>query len=491
MKEELEFIHNEQNSKVWYIEKKGKNIYIKYGKKGAKLQEKEYKFKTEEDALDEYNKKIKEKINKGYDKINKHTKNNKLNIVQKKLNISTVNLFINFLENVGNTIGIKMDELNKKYTFKNDTDAEKYYNCLSEFYNKKYGNIDKKIEKFQKKNILPFLKSGIIVKKMNNKIKENLLKNINIFSSKKIIDYHPGSDNKVLDIVHPSLYPLINFNIKKNNKLDFWNRPYENSKYQWLPSEFKIDNNGKCKIESYINNLPLTETLLYENIEKIFEIILPEFENVWSYSNTFEFYNGEWLDKPVNNGVIKKIELKNRNLQIITKIVKISLTNKEDLLGAWHVEGMSHENIVATASYTLEQDDNFDSSIYFKRMYSQQEVQSIVSSMPQNPPSELSKLLHSTLVPLGKVKIKENSLIIFPNSHIHKIDMKTSSKSKQSRTIIVFWLINPNIRITSTKDIKQQNYSLSKAHIIRLELMKERTYHKQTFNQRELNLCEH
>jgi len=69
--------------------------------------------------------------------------------------------------------------------------------------------------------------------------------------------------------------------------------------------------------------------------------------------------------------------------------------------------------------------------------------------------------------------------------------MKTSSKLEQSRTIIVFWLINSNIRITSTKDIKQQNYSLLKAHEIRLNLMKERTYHKQTFNQRELNLCEH
>lgn len=487
MKEELEFIHNEQNSKVWSIEKKGKKIYIKFGKKGAKLQEKEYTFKTEEDATDEYKKKIKEKLNKGYDKINKLTTKKS---TQNKLNISTVNLFIHFLENVGNKIGSKMYELQKEYRPNNEVGEKQYYNDLTIFYNKKYGNIDKQIEKFQNKNIMPFLKSGIIVKKMNNKIKENLLKNINIFSSKKNPDYHPGSDNKVLDIVHPSLYPLIQSTAQKGT-LDFWNRPYEKSKYQWLPSEFKIDKDGKCKIESYINNLPITETLLYENIEKLFDIVLPEFENIWSYSNTFEFYNGDWLKKPANNGVIKKIELRNRNLQVITKIVKISLKNKEDLLGAWHVEGMSHENIVATATYTLEQDDNFDASIYFKRMYSYDEVDSISQSMPQYPPPELSKLLHTTLVPLGKVKINENSLIIFPNSHVHKIDMKTTSKSEQSRTIIVFWLINPNIRITSTKDIKQQNYSLSKAHEVRLELMKERTYHKQTFNQRELNLCEH
>ena len=490
MKEELEFIHNEESSKVWYIEKKGKQIYIKFGKKGAKLQEKEYTFKTEKEASDEYNKKIKEKTNKGYDKINKQLQNNKLqnnklSISKNKLQISSINLFISFLQDMGKKIGIKMEELYYKYKKIHDNDDE-----LTVFYNKKYGNIDKQIEKFQKKNILPFLKSGIIVKKVNNKIKEDLLKNINIFSSKKNVDYHPGSNNKVLDIVHPSLYPFINSNIKKPNDFDFWNRDYEYSIYQWLPSEFKIDKFGKCKIESYINNLPITETVLYENIEKLFEIILPEFENIWSYSNTFEFYSDELKYKCKDN-VIKKIELKNRNLQVITKIVKISLHNKEELLGAWHVEGMSHENIVATASYTLEQDEKFDATIYWKRLYSQQEYWTIVSSIPQYSPTEFEELLQDTLVPLGKVKINKNSLIIFPNSHIHKVDMKTSSKSEQSRTIIVFWLINPNIRITSTKDIKQQNYSLLKAHEIRLNLMKERTYHKQTFNQRELNLCEH
>jgi hypothetical protein len=66
-----------------------------------------------------------------------------------------------------------------------------------------------------------------------------------------------------------------------------------------------------------------------------------------------------------------------------------------------------------------------------------------------------------------------------------------TSKNSGYRTIIVFWLINPDIKITSTKNIKQQAYKLETAHNIRLELMKERTYYKQSFNQRELNLCEH
>jgi predicted 2-oxoglutarate/Fe(II)-dependent dioxygenase YbiX len=160
-------------------------------------------------------------------------------------------------------------------------------------------------------------------------------------------------------------------------------------------------------------------------------------------------------------------------------------------MGAWHVEGMSHENIVATATCTLKQDKDFDTKLYFKRFYSSEEVESIVTGMPQDPPAGLSNLLHDTLVPLGKVKINEGTIVVFPNSHIHKVDMTSFSKTEQTRTIIVFWLINPDIRITSTKDIPQQKYSISTAYKNRLELMKERTFYKQTFNQRELNLCEH
>jgi hypothetical protein len=60
-----------------------------------------------------------------------------------------------------------------------------------------------------------------------------------------------------------------------------------------------------------------------------------------------------------------------------------------------------------------------------------------------------------------------------------------------SRTIIIFWLINPNIKIIFIKDIKQHNYDIRKAPINRLELMKERIFYKQKFNQRKLNLCKH
>ena len=87
------------------------------------------------------------------------------------------------------------------------------------------------------------------------------------YSKKSKKNYHPFSNKKVRDIVHPSLFPYIKgiskFNscyaeekssLYNDDNTDYWNREYENSKYQWLPSEFNIDKNGKCKIESYINN---------------------------------------------------------------------------------------------------------------------------------------------------------------------------------------------------------------------------------------------
>ena len=462
MREELEFASDSKYLKVYNIEQIDNNIYIEFGKKNHVLQKKEFIFKTTEEAFNVYNKKIKEKINKGY--------NNKL---KSNITIEIENEFIYILINYCKQI----NELENIY------DDE-----IFKFFNNTVGRINKQIQHIQNKNTLPFLKSGIIIKKINNKLKEKLLIDINNFSNKKIPDYHPGSDNKVLDIVHPSLYPLI-ANITEDNKnIDFWNRTYENSKYQWMPSEFKIDINGKCKIASYINNLPLSEKSLYENIEKLFEFVLPQFEDIWSYSNTFKFHDS---DLESSKYILEKLELKNMNLQVITKIVKISLKNKNDLIGAWHVEGMSHENIVAAAVCTLEQTKNFNSKLYFKRFYSNQEAETIMYNVPQYLPNEYSDFLHNTLVPLGKIKIHEGDIVIFPNSHIHKVDMVSSNLSEQIRTVIVFWLINPNIKITSTKDIPQQKYSLSKANKNRLELMKERTFYKQTFNQRDLNLCEH
>lgn len=511
MKIELEYLYNMGHSKIWSIEQIKKKIIIKFGKKDSKLQEKELFFKDEIDAIKEYNKRVNEKISKGYmhsshkqvKKVKSHItqfdskKANLINTSESKNIIETINPFINYLNKISEMYHNYKEKYRKKISKEKDIDLDIELNQkMLDFHNKNIQLIEKYITKVQNKKIMPFTKSGIIVKKLNKKLKNTLLSNINIFLNKSVIDYHPNSNNKVIDIVHPSLYPYIRKNKKTNisSKFDYWGRTYEKSTFQWLPSEFKIDVNGKCTIESYINNLPIEEVELYKNIAQLFEFVLPEFENVWSYINSIKLYDnivGDWSkyygDKKYSND-FKKLSLKNKNLQVITKIVRISL-DKDNLEGAWHVEGMSHENIIATASCTLEQSKYFNAELFFKRIYTLAEVITLVKSTKQDPFYELNNLLNKTYVPLGKINIKEGSLIVFPNSHIHKIDMESNEKS--SRTIIVFWLINPNIKITSTNDIKQQNYNIQKAYKNRLELMKERTFYKKTFNQRDLNLCEH
>jgi predicted DNA-binding WGR domain protein len=487
MKVDLEYIYDANNAKVWSIELNKNVITIKFGKKGSILRIIKSTFKTEKEAITEYNKKINEKTNKGYDKIKKNTSKKISN--QNELKIVFINSFLEYLNTVSNKYGIYQENLYNKMYEDDNFDDKLINDKLEKFHESNIDTINKNILKIQNKKTLPFIKSGIIVKNLNKNLKDNLLQSINEFSKKINVDYHPNTDNKVRDIVHPSLYPLILKKKLSKKILDFWNRPYENSTFQWLPSEFKIDENGKCKIESYINNIPLTETKLYENIEKIFDIVLPEFENSWSYINSLKLYDTD--NELFRNKPYKQLSLKNKNLQIITKIVRISLKNKCDLLGAWHVEGMSHENIVATASLTLEQDSNFDAKLSFKRIYSLAEVDYLINNVHQNPSKSLTNFLNTSYVPLGTVNIKDSSLVVFPNSHIHKINMINKGSSVASRTIIVFWLINPNIKIISTKNIAQQDYDIKKAYKNRLELMKERTYYKQTFNQRKLNLCEH
>ena len=107
-------------------------------------------------------------------------------------------------------------------------------------------------------------------------------------------DWHPGSNGQVLDLVHPSLYPL-QLGVTPVRQDDGSLKPLamvvdtgdigvrfgtaSNSVYQWLPSVFKITENSSVSIESYINNLhPETCRALYQPIADIFAASIPAIE---------------------------------------------------------------------------------------------------------------------------------------------------------------------------------------------------------------------
>jgi hypothetical protein len=102
--------------------------------------------------------------------------------------------------------------------------------------------------------------------------------------------WHPNSNNQVLDLVHPSNYCLVfgrtGFAMYPGTIIPdfvFHAQTEKNSgvsdRFQWLPSTVSVDPNGSCKFESYINDLsPKRYSGLCSTISKVFGTMLPLFE---------------------------------------------------------------------------------------------------------------------------------------------------------------------------------------------------------------------
>ncbi|KAJ6109415.1 hypothetical protein N7486_001650 [Penicillium sp. IBT 16267x] len=132
-------------------------------------------------------------------------------------------------------------------------------------------------------------------------------------------DYHPGSDQKVLDLVHPSLFPLVygRSRILRDESIgledclgttgqgelltapstvncvdeDLYSR-----KFQWLPCDVELSSTEaepECRITSYINNLhPGRHLGLYNVIEKVIARAIP----LWNRTLTGEIYNSSRIE---------------------------------------------------------------------------------------------------------------------------------------------------------------------------------------------------
>ena len=125
-------------------------------------------------------------------------------------------------------------------------------------------------------------------------------------------DFHPNSNEQMLDLVHPHMYLYVNglskevsdetlpwnqligggdvvqratqieyFQSKYQDDDDEYNDIMTSATYQWLPSEVQVDSDGKCKFLSYINNLhPREYAELYGVLEQVLEKFIPLFNQV-------------------------------------------------------------------------------------------------------------------------------------------------------------------------------------------------------------------
>jgi hypothetical protein len=96
------------------------------------------------------------------------------------------------------------------------------------------------------------------------------------------VDYHPGTREIVRDLVHPSLYPLLSDPARRDvTRKNFWGRPHELSRFQWLPSEVRVESNGRAEIVSDINNLDRAKYgELYDALGRLFTTMVPGLEKV-------------------------------------------------------------------------------------------------------------------------------------------------------------------------------------------------------------------
>jgi hypothetical protein len=212
-------------------------------------------------------------------------------------------------------------------------------------------------------------------------------------------DWHPDSDGKVLDLVHPSLFPLaygtskvlpvgapvttLDDCIKRCGEGDVLYANASNpvadddawsDKFQWLPCEVDIMSGEKARILTYINNLhPERHRELYGLVEEIIHASIPLWEktviptkDLWNTPRRIEYTSCTY--DPVPEGciehwtrVVKQPEpekefqphVLKRNpssfkdqfgalpLQVIVKLANIELTPEKPEYGGgtWHVEG--------------------------------------------------------------------------------------------------------------------------------------------------------
>ena len=146
--------------------------------------------------------------------------------------------------------------------------------------------------------------------------------------------------------------------------------------------------------------------------------------------------------------------------------------------------------------YFLDRDpDIVGGDLRFKRAFTVNERSKVFFSVPQTRPVVVNVFASEGFVPLGYFPTEQDYLLVFPNCHIHKIAkmINTSQNEKASRRIVVFFFINPEKKIISTREVPPQQdvISLRAAKNYRLELMAERKYDKESLNVRDIELCEH
>ncbi|KAL0950704.1 hypothetical protein HGRIS_007481 [Hohenbuehelia grisea] len=290
-----------------------------------------------------------------------------------------------------------------------------------------------------------FVSDGLVPTSLH----KELVRQLDLLASYEPKDFHPGSNGKVLDLIHPSLYPFVAGwtevtdesrmpdppnNIFRSRLSGIRDYDFE-SRYGWLPSTFRMSEDGQnVHIQSYINGLGPRERFpdLYQLIEQLFLIALPHFERTLRFEYVYKptpsqqrweqryaarrsaadslgrIERQDWekilatqreakaaekaqareqakrrLDSKAeeirNSSEIMAAGMqpsiwKGKDLKVIVKAANYVLMPGDQYEGTWHMEGMPHERIVASAIYYYDTDPEVqDEGLGFRRLRDSEE----------------------------------------------------------------------------------------------------------------------
>ncbi|MGW3496808.1 DUF4246 domain-containing protein [Streptomyces sp. NPDC001020] len=355
-------------------------------------------------------------------------------------------------------------------------------------------------------------------------------------------DWHPGSDGQVLDLVHPSLFCLVREasgapESAWQNPTDHYSKYEFSEKFQWLPTDVDVSEDGDVAFRSYVNNVhPETHRELAAVLPDLFACMRPLLENVLTdlrhprplriEADPFGWYDSEpeypdksscgddaaheealrvweeaydewWENRrpvipdapaftpPELPDESARVDLRGRRLQVIVKLATIHLTpdKPEYPGGSWHVEGMMNERIVSTGIYYWDSENITESRLSFRAAvddpdYEQSDDNGVREVYGLENEGALNQMLGSTSTPAGRC-------LAFPNILQHRVgSFRLADPTRPGdRKILAFFLVDPSEKIVSTSDVPPQQpwsdtstMTLAQAKNYREQLMQERKF---------------
>ncbi|KAJ2887248.1 hypothetical protein H4R27_000045 [Coemansia aciculifera] len=275
-----------------------------------------------------------------------------------------------------------------------------------------------------------------------------------------------------------------------------------NSKgFCWLPSEFRIDDNGAVTIESYINNLhPIKHEALYPIIASIFSKFLPLLEQVVTdlvhprqprvKPDGSKYYksnepmpdkhsNAYWRWKAEAEFVLPQPEpfvaplrsatpysLRGRRLQTMVRMSNVELTPENPDYGDkdWRVAGLAKERIFATGVFFYDVANIAPSSLIFREAINSWDLEtddrlddrSVVKAYGLD--ADLVGAEYYLTQEVGGVDVKDGRCLVFPSTYQYLMSglrLEDSTKPGHCK-MLTFYVVDPATRIPSTEIVPPQ-----------------------------------